>query len=129
VKTLAGWATSLPIRSRRRCWVAKTLIRSSCQKEAEPIRKMLKFERDLQKQVQALMEEYRETRRELRLSPENIKQVVSVGLALAGQPDLVPAKTDDGKPCFILPPLKEGGRHVLQGLEHPHTKDLAHHVR
>jgi superfamily II DNA/RNA helicase len=102
----------------------KTLDTSGAEKEAEPIRKMLKFERDLQKQVQALMEQYRETRRELRLSPENIKQVVSVGLALAGQPDLVPTKTSDGKPCFTLPPLKGSWSACSEGLEHPHTKEI-----
>ena len=102
----------------------KTLDTKAAEKEAEPIRKMLKFERDLQKQVQALMEQYRETRRELRLSPDNIQQVVSVGLALAGQPALVPAKTDDGKPCFTLPPLKGSWSACSEGLEHPHTKDI-----
>ena len=35
-------------------------------------------------QVQALMAQYRETRRELRLSPENIAQVVQAQLAKAG---------------------------------------------
>ena len=94
------------------------------EKEAEPIRKMLKFERDLQKQVQTLMEQYRETRKELRLSPENICQVVRVGLALAGQPALVPTKTQDGKPCFHLPPLKGSWAACAEGLEHPHTKEI-----
>ena len=94
------------------------------EKEAEPIRKMLKFERDLQKQVQALMEQYRETRKELRLSPENIRKVVEVGLSLAGQPALVPAKTQDGKPCFQLPPLKGSWAACAEGLEHPHTKAI-----
>lgn len=94
------------------------------EKDSEPIRKMLKFERDLQKQVQALMEQYRETRRELRLSPENIQQVVSVGLALAGQPALMPTKTEDGNPCFQLPPLKGSWAACAEGLEHPHTKEV-----
>jgi len=94
------------------------------EKEAEPIRKMLKFERDLQKQVQALMEQYRETRKELRLSPENIGQVVKVGLALAGQPALIPTKTEDNTPCFQLPPLKGSWAACAEGLEHPHTKDI-----
>ena len=101
-----------------------TLDTSKAEKEAEPIRKMLKFERDLQKQVQALMEQYRETRRELRLSPDNIRQVVSVGLSLAGQPALMPAKTHDGKPCFQLPPLKGSWAACAEGLEHPHTKEI-----
>lgn len=93
------------------------------EKEAEPIRKMLKFERDLQKQVHALMEQYRETRKELRLSPDNVCQVVRVGLALAGQPALIPAKTEHGKPCFQLPPLKGSWAACGEGLQHPHTKD------
>lgn len=94
------------------------------EKDAEPIRKMLKFERDLQKQVQALMEQYRETRRELRLSSDNICQVVNVGLALAGQPALIPTKTEDNKPCFQLPPLKGSWAACAEGLEHPHTRDI-----
>ena len=101
-----------------------TLNTEKVEKEAEPIRKMLKFERDLQKQVQALMEQYRETRRELRLSPDNICQVVQVGLALAGQPALIPTKTEDNKPCFQLPPLKGSWAACAEGLEHPHTKDI-----
>jgi SNF2 family DNA or RNA helicase len=102
----------------------RTLDTTKAETEAEPIRKMLKFERDLQKQVHALMEQYRETRRELRLSPENIQQVVSVGLALAGQPELAPTKTSDGKPCFTLPPLKGSWSACSEGLEHPHTKEI-----
>lgn len=101
-----------------------TLNTEKAEKEAEPIRKMLKFERDLQKQVQALMEQYRETRKELRLSPENIRQVVTVGLALAGQPPLITTKTQDNKPCFQLPPLKGSWAACAEGLEHPHTKDI-----
>jgi SNF2 family DNA or RNA helicase len=97
---------------------------TKAEKEAEPIRKMLRFERDLQKQVQALMDQYRETRRELRLSPDNIRQVVSVGLMLAGQPALMPTKTEDGQPCFQLPPLKGSWAACAEGLEHPHTKDI-----
>jgi hypothetical protein len=85
---------------------------------------MLKFERDLQKQVQALMEQYRETRKELRLSPENVRKVVEVGLSLAGQPPLIPAKTEDGKPCFQLPSLRGSWAACAEGLEHPHTKEI-----
>jgi len=93
------------------------------ERDAQPIRKMLRFERDLQKQVQALMEQYRETRRELRLSPDNIQKVVQVALALAGQPALMPTKID-GKPCFRLPPLRGSWAACAEGLEHPHTKDI-----
>src|SRR5262249_35473863 len=99
-----------------------TLNTEKAEKEAEPIRKMLKFERDLQKQVQALMEQYRETRRELRLSPDNIRQVVSVGLTLAGQPALTMTKTDDGKPCYRLSPLKGSWAACAEGLADPYDK-------
>jgi hypothetical protein len=70
------------------------------------------------------MEQYRETRKELRLSLENIFQVVSVGLALAEQPALIPTKTEDGKPCFRLPPLKGSWAACAEGLEHPHTREI-----
>jgi len=101
-----------------------TLKTEDAERDAQPIRKMLRFERDLHKQVQALMEQYRETRRELRLSPENITKVVTVALQLAGQPALIPAKTEDGKPCFQLPPLRGSWAACAEGLEHPHTKEI-----
>ena len=101
-----------------------TLNTEKAEKEAEPIRKMLRFDRDLQKQVQALMEQYRETRRELRLSPENICQVIKVGLSLANQPGLIPTKTEEGKPCFHLPSFKGSWAACAEGLEHPHTKEV-----
>ena len=101
-----------------------TLNTEKAEKEAEPIRRMLKFERDLQKQVQAIMEQYRATRREFRLFPENIHQVVNVGLTVAGQPPLLPDKTEDGQPCYRLPPLKGSWAVCAEGLEHPHTKEI-----
>ena len=94
------------------------------EKAAQPIRKMLRFERDLQKHVHNLMEQYKETRRELRLSWDNIRKVVEVALALAGQPALIPAKTDDGKLCFQMPPLRGSWAACTEGLEHPHTKNI-----
>ena len=94
------------------------------EKEAQPIRKMLRFERDLQKQTQALKEQYQETRRELRLFPDNIQKVVEVALLLAGQPGLIATTTDDGKPCFRLPSLRGPWAACAEGLEHPHTKDI-----
>jgi len=90
----------------------------------EPVRKMLKFERDLAKQIGDLLEQYRETQRELRLSPDNIRKVVEVGLALADQPALVPIQHPSGKPVFMLPALKHSWAACGEGLEHPHTKDI-----
>ena len=60
--------------------------------EVEPIRKLLKFERDLAKQIRQLLDRLHETRRELRLDPENVQKVVEVALELAGQPQLVEAR-------------------------------------
>lgn len=94
------------------------------ERDAQPIRRMLRFERDLQKQVKELMDQYRETRRELRLSADNIAKVVQVALELAGQPPLMTTKTDDGKPCFQLPPLRGSWAACAEGLEHPHTKAI-----
>ncbi|MBX7104583.1 MAG: DISARM system SNF2-like helicase DrmD [Gemmataceae bacterium] len=92
--------------------------------KVEPVRKMLKFERDLAKQIDELLKQYRDTQRELRLSPENICKVVEVGLALAEQPPLIPIKHESGKPVFKLPALKHSWAACAEGLEHPHTKDI-----
>ena len=43
--------------------------------------------------ARSLIDQYRYTRREMRLSPENIQAVVEIALDLAGQPPLVPART------------------------------------
>ena len=91
---------------------------------AEPVRKMLKFERDLAKQIGDLLDQYRETQRELRLSPDNIRKVVEVGLALAEQPALIPVSHPSGKPVFTLPALKHSWAACAEGLEHPHTKEV-----
>lgn len=92
--------------------------------KAEPVRKMLKFERDLAKQIGELLEQYRQTQRELRLSPDNIHKVVEVGLALAEQPALIPIRHPSGKPVFTLPSLKHSWAACAEGLEHPHTKEI-----
>ena len=87
------------------------------------MRKMLKFERDLAKQIKALLEQYRETQKELRLSPENIQKVVEVALELAEQPPLIPIQ-DLGRTSavFRLPALKGSWAACAEGLEHPHTR-------
>ena len=93
------------------------------EKSSEPVRKMLKFERDLAKQIKALLEQYNETRKELRLSPANIQKVVEVGLKLADQPALIPVKNNGDKSMFRLPALKHSWAACREGLEHPHTKE------
>jgi len=56
--------------------------------EFEPVRKLFKFERDLARQIKALKDKLHETRRELRLEPENVQKVVEIALELASQPGL-----------------------------------------
>lgn len=36
----------------------------------------------------------------------------------------MPTKTEDGRVCFQLPPLKGSWAACAEGLEHPHTKDI-----
>lgn len=97
---------------------------SQAEAKSSAARKMLKFERDLAKQISELLEQYRETQRELRLSPDNICRVVEVGLALAEQPALIPIKEQSVKPVFKLPALKHSWAACAEGLEHPHTKEI-----
>ncbi len=99
------------------------------EKEAKPVREMLKLERDLQQQIERLRNQLTETRRELHLSPENVQKVVEVALQVAGQPPLKPTKVDgiwpDPKrhtcPVFHLPELKGSWGLCGEGLRHPHT--------
>jgi SNF2 family DNA or RNA helicase len=101
-----------------------TLNTAQAEKDAEPVRKMLKFERDLAKHIKALLEQYRETQKELRLSPDNIEKVVKVALDLAGQPPLTPAKTPDERAVLQLPALKGSWSACSEGLAHPHTQEV-----
>ena len=97
--------------------------------DAEPVRRMFKFERDLAKQIKQMMDQLQETRRELRLSPENIQKVVEVALELTSQPALIEAKVPglwpDPKrrtcPVFHLPALTGSWELCAEGLTHPFT--------
>jgi len=97
---------------------------AQAERDAEPVRRMLKFERDLAKQIKALMEQYHETQKELRLSPDNIRKVVEVALELAGQPPLIPANMPDDRKGFHLPGLKGSWSACSDGLTHPHTQEV-----
>jgi superfamily II DNA or RNA helicase len=97
----------------------RTLDTSRAERDAEPVRAVLKFERKLREQLQKLADQLADTQRGLRLSPANIQNVVETGLALAGQPPLKPA-TSSG--AFQLPVLTGSWGHCAEGLAHPHTK-------
>lgn len=102
-----------------------TLDTSRAERESEPVRRMLKFERKVRDQIEKLRDQLQETRQNLRLTPENIEAVVRIGLELADQPPLIEAEIEglQGR-AFYLPQLKSSWAACAEGLEHPHTKEI-----
>ena len=107
---------------------------TEAERQAEPIRRLLRFERNLREQIERHMDQLHETRNELRLSPENIQSVVEIALDLAGQPRLIPAKLAGiwpdptgwrtRCPVFHLPQFTGSWAACAEGLRHPHTQQL-----
>ena len=114
--------------------IRKRLDTTEAENDAEPAKKMFKFEHDLRKQIAELHEKLNETKRELRLSPENIKKVVQIALELADQSPLIETEHEgiwpdpDCKlkscPVFHLPPLRGSWAECVHGLEHPHSRKI-----
>ena len=95
------------------------------ERDAEPARRMLKFERKIRDDVARLRDQLFETRRDWHFEPAHIQSVVETALELAGQPGLVPAKLDGiAAPVFRLPEFRGTLAHVARGLEHPHTHQI-----
>lgn len=96
---------------------------AKAERESEPVRRMLKFERSVREQIERLREQLQETRQNLRLTPDNIEAVVKIGLELAEQPPLIETTVEglNGK-AFHLPLLKSSWSACTEGLAHPHTK-------
>ncbi|MGF7181467.1 DISARM system SNF2-like helicase DrmD [Tunturiibacter psychrotolerans] len=102
--------------------------------DAEPVRRMLKFDRKLREQLERLASQLHETQHELNLTPEHIENVVRVGMELAEQPALIPVEmksiwpdpTGVRKSCpvFRLPALSGTWAQCAEGLAHPHTKSM-----
>jgi hypothetical protein len=90
------------------------------ERENESVRRLLKFERDLRKQIASHMDQLHETQRGLDLSPANIQAVVETALALDGQPALVPSREVAG--AYALPALHGSWSSCVEGLPHPHTR-------
>lgn len=98
--------------------------------EAEPVRRMLKFDRKLREQLETLAAQLHETQHELNLTPEHIENVVRVGLELAEQPALIPVNVEGiwpdptgvrkSCPVFRLPALTNSWAQCADGLAHPH---------
>lgn len=102
-----------------------TLDTSLAERESEPVRRMLKFERKVRDQIAKLREQLNETRQNLRLTPINIESVVRIGLELADQPPLIKTTVEGlHGVVFRLPSLKSSWAACGEGLEHPHTKEI-----
>jgi hypothetical protein len=103
------------------------------ERDSEPVRRVLKFERDLWRQIDRQMDQLRETRRDLEISSENIISLVQTALDLAGQRPMIEAevegvwtrKANPGTPCpvFQVPTLAGAWASCLEGLVHPHTRE------
>jgi superfamily II DNA or RNA helicase len=101
------------------------------EQEAEPVRRILKFERKLREQMETLASQLDETKRELSLTPEHVENMVRVALELAGQPPLVPTDVkgiwpdplgmQKTCPVFRLPAMSGSWAQCAEGLAHPHT--------
>jgi SNF2 family DNA or RNA helicase len=112
----------------------KQLDTSRAEQEAEPVRRMLKFDRKLREQLEKLASQLHETQHELNLTPEHIENVVRVGMELAEQPALIPVDVENiwpdptgvrkSCPVFRLPALSGSWAQCAEGLAHPHTKTV-----
>lgn len=112
----------------------RTLDTRQAEQDADAIRKMIKFERQLREQLAKLYEQLRETKRDLGISPESIQRVVTIALQLAGQPPLRPAEAPGiwpdpahphrACPVFHLPALTGSWARCAEGLAHPHTGQI-----
>ena len=104
----------------------KQLDTSRAEQEAEPVRRMLKFDRKLREQLEKLASQLHETQHELNLTPEHIENVVRVGMELAEQPALIPVEVENiwpdptgvrkSCPVFRLPALSGSWAQCAEGL-------------
>ncbi|HQH70613.1 MAG TPA: glycosyltransferase family 39 protein, partial [bacterium] len=110
---------------------SRQLDTAAAEQAAKRAGALLKFERDVKRDLERIAEQLDETKRELRLSPENIQHVVQIALELAGQPPLreviVPGIWPDPQrrrtecPVFHLPPLRGSWAACAEGLADPHS--------
>jgi superfamily II DNA or RNA helicase len=101
----------------------KQLDTSRAEQEAEPVRRMLKFDRKLREQLEKLASELHETQHELKLTPEHIENVVRVGMELAEQPALVPVEVDN------IWPDPTGVRNSVQSFDCPRFPGAGHNAQ
>jgi superfamily II DNA or RNA helicase len=95
---------------------------AAAERDSEPVRRLLRFNIKVTEQIERLREQFQETKRSLRLSPENVQSVVAIGLELAVQPALIETDVPGlGGPAFHAPAFKGSWAECTNGLAHPHT--------
>lgn len=90
--------------------------------DAQALRKLLKFERDLRKQVEQFAQQIQESRQAAKLTPENVQNAVRVALEISEQPPLVPAKKHEK--AFFLAAMRGSWQDCSIGLRHPHSGEV-----
>lgn len=100
----------------------RTIDTSRPEKEAEPVRRLLSFQRKLAGDIAKLRRTLDESRDELHVTPASVRRVVEVGLRLAKQPPL--RAVDLHSERFWMPRLTGAWTGCSAGLEHPHSKKL-----
>jgi superfamily II DNA or RNA helicase len=98
----------------------RTLDTTAAERDGEAVRRQLRFERDLERELKRLEESYDQTRAEQRLTPDHIQAVVETALELARQPALVPA----GDGSYRLPTLTGAWSRAADGLAHPFRGEI-----
>jgi hypothetical protein len=99
-----------------------TLDTEQAEEQGVAVRRMLKFERQINDRIASLKEHLDETRTTLRLEPQNIETVVKIGLELAGQQPLQPVPNRER--VYDLPAFKGSWVKCTQGLPDPHTGEI-----
>ncbi len=105
----------------------KGLDTSLIEDDAQALRKLLKFERDLKKQVEQHYDQLRETQHNLNLSAENIRSAVQVALEIADQPPLQPVPANHplaGKAFYLPQGFRGSWMYTNDGILHPHTGEI-----
>ena len=95
---------------------------AQAEEQGVAVRKMFKFERQINDRIAQLKEHLDETRTTLRLESQNIETVVKIGLELAEQQPLQAVTNQEG--VYHLPAFKGSWVKCSEGLPDPHTGEI-----
>lgn len=100
--------------------IGKDRSTRAVEEELEEARKDEKLLRD---EIVRAGRRYDSSRQMLEVQPETLKDVVDIGLTLAGTPGLIEDGVHEGKPRFRLPPLDRSWDVTLDTLRPPRPRD------